>query len=90
MYTIQSVSDEGKYYLINGWYKYKVYWQEADNCVPHTVFKSEKSAKASLTKLLKYMMEEYGNDDFTMVELVWNEKYNVYNFIELYPIKISK
>ena len=29
-YTIKSVSDEGIYYLVNGWNKYKTFWISQD------------------------------------------------------------
>lgn len=89
MYTIKSISNEGTWYLVNGWWKYKTYWQEFDNCVPHTVFKRKADAKRSLTNLLKYMMAEYGNDDFTIVKFEWNEKGYCYDEIEIEKIIID-
>ena len=86
MYTIKSVSNEGTWYLINGWWKHKAYWQELDNCNLNTVFRRKSDAKRSLTKLLKYMMAEYGNDDFTLVMLEWNEEKCCYDEIEIEKI----
>ena len=86
MYTIKSVSHEGIWYLVNGWWKYKAYWQKLDNCNLNTVFRRKSDAKRSLTKLLKYMMAEYGNDDFTLVMLEWNEEKCCYDEIEIEKI----
>lgn len=90
MYTIKSVSHEGTWYLVNGWWKYKTYWQQKDHCGWETTFKREADAKRSLTKLLKDMMEEYGDDQFIMVRFDYDERHYCYNEVELYEIKIEK
>lgn len=66
MYTIKSVSDEGEYYLVNHWNKHHKFWQSKSQIALNNVFLDEKSAKTSLTKLLK-IMPDYINDNFTMV-----------------------
>ena len=73
-YTIKSVSNEGVYYLVNGWYKHKTFWisQEQLDSNPNYYinnyfFKTKASAKSRLTKLLK-IMSEYRTDVFTMIE----------------------
>jgi len=68
MYTIKSVSEEGEYYLVNHWYKFKAIWQRKEKITTKRIFKDEKSAKASLTKLLK-VMPEYANDKLIMVQV---------------------
>ena len=89
MYTIKSVSHEGTWYLVNGWWKYKAYWQEFDQCVPESLFKRKADAKRSLTKLLQYTMAEYGNDDFTLVKLEWDDEYWCYTEKEIEKITID-
>lgn len=73
-YTIKSTSNEGIYYLVSGWYKHKKIWiSEAKvfediQKAKDMFFTSESYAKANLTKLLKVMGEEYGDDSFEVVE----------------------
>ena len=86
LYTIKSISDDGEWYLVNGWWKHKAYWQQKDNCTIATTFKRIQDAKRSLTKLLK-VMEEYRTDDFTIVELEWNALHQCYDTTELEAIK---
>ena len=71
-YTIKSVSDEGVYYLVNGWEKCKTFWfnersvlQDTENA-KRFFFNKPGHAKASLTKLLK-IMPDYISDEFTLV-----------------------
>lgn len=90
MYTIKSVSNEGIWYLINGWWKYKAYWQERDNCTLFTMFSRPQDAKRSLTKLLKYMMAEYGDDDFTLVKFDYDENGCCYSETEIEKIIIDR
>ena len=66
-YTIQSISYEGTYYLVNGWEKHKAFWVKKDE-IHKAIFKKEKDAKMSLTKLLK-IMDDYKDDIFTMCEI---------------------
>lgn len=88
MYTIKSTSNDGIWYLINGWWRHKAYWQQYDNCSPDTTFKRISDAKRGLTNLLKYMMAEYDNDDFTLVEFTWNDKAYCYEEREIEKIII--
>lgn len=90
MYTIKSVSNEGTWYLINGWWKYKAYWQKKDNCTLFTMFSRPQDAKRSLTKLLKHTMAEYGDDDFTLVKFDCNESGCCYSEKEIEKIIIDK
>ena len=56
MIRVKSISDDGVYYLVNGWYKYQNFWHkngEDQRC--H--FKDIKTAKTSLTKLLNQFPE---------------------------------
>lgn len=72
-YTIKSVSDEGIYYLVNGWEKAKTFWLSEEKVLRDVenakrfFFNKPSQAKASLTKLLK-IMEDYRNDSFEVVE----------------------
>lgn len=66
MFSIKSISDEGEYYLVNHWYKYKSFWQHKNDLSLDSTFINAKDAKTSLTKLLK-TMPEYGRDTFTLV-----------------------
>lgn len=65
-YTIKSESEEGTYYLVKDWNKHKTFWKEKEKMKPDMLYKTERAAKASLTKLLK-IMEDYRNDKFTVV-----------------------
>lgn len=66
-YTIKSISEEGEYYLVNGWRKHKAYWVDKKKLKPDMLFSSVKRAKISLSHLLK-IMEEYQSDTFEVVE----------------------
>lgn len=72
-YTIKSTSNEGVYYLVNGWNKCKTFWFNQKSVLENTenakrfFFKTPSQAKASLTKLLK-IMSDYKNDNFELVE----------------------
>lgn len=68
MFTIKSISDEGEYYLVNHWNKYHKFWQRKDQITLDSVFFDERSAKTSLTKLLK-VMPDYSTDNFAMVRV---------------------
>lgn len=73
-YTIKSTSDEGIYYLVNGWAKYNTFWigeEEVKKDKQKHIdkfFNKPSHAKASLTKLLK-IMEDYRTDKFELVEI---------------------
>jgi hypothetical protein len=73
-YTIKSTSDEGVYFLVNGWEKHKTFWiSESDvqrdiEKAKTKFFSAPRFAKASLTKLLK-VMDDYKNDKFELVEI---------------------
>ena len=72
-YTIKSISDEGIYYLVNGWNKHKAFWIDEKSVMENIekaqrfFFNKPSQAKASLTKLLK-VMPEYSVDKFEAVE----------------------
>lgn len=66
LYTIKSVSDDGIFYLVNGWRKKFSFWKKWISFQKDDFFKSEASAKASLTKLLK-VMGDYVDDIFYIV-----------------------
>ena len=72
-YTIKSTSEEGVYYLVNGWNKCKTFWfneksvmEDKENAKKY-FFNKPEQAKASLTKLLK-VMPDYVNDEFELAE----------------------
>lgn len=72
-YTIKSTSNEGIYYLVNGWRKCNTFWFNEKSVLENTefakkyFFNTPSQAKASLTKLLK-VMDEYATDKFELVE----------------------
>lgn len=72
-YTIKSTSDEGVYYLVNGWNKCKTFWFGEESVMEDMgnakrfFFNKPSQARASLTKLLK-IMPDYINDKFEVVE----------------------
>lgn len=72
-YTIKSTSEEGIYYLVNGWNKCKTFWFSEKSVMEDIenakifFFNKPSQAKASLTKLLK-VMSDYADDKFEMVE----------------------
>ena len=67
-YTIESVSEEGSYYLVNHWEKHKHFWVEKSKLKPSMLFKREQDAKTSLKKLLK-SMPEYADDAFALIKV---------------------
>lgn len=74
-YTIESTSDEGVYYLVNGWYKHFAFWIRKKDYnankaryMPIITFKTIGSAKSNLTKLVK-IMPEYADDVFRICEI---------------------
>ena len=66
MYAMKSVSDEGTWYLVNGWNRNKSFWK--DEISDKTLFKRRMDCQASLTKLLK-VMPEYSTDKFEIIEV---------------------
>lgn len=72
-YTIKSTSDEGVYFLVNGWEKHRTFWISEEDVnkniekAKSLFFTAPRFAKASLTKLLK-IMDDYKNDKFELVE----------------------
>lgn len=68
VYTIRSESEDGVYFLVNGWNKSKEFWKNPMQMHVTEYFKREQDAKASLTKLLK-VMPEYRTDKFTVVKV---------------------
>lgn len=73
-YTIKSTSEEGIYYLVNGWNKCKKFWLpeksvlEDNQYAIRFLFNKPAQAKASLTKLLK-VMPEYATNTFELIEI---------------------
>lgn len=67
MFTIKSISQEGTYFLVNHWKKNMAFWKLPSEITVNEMFSSVRTAKTSLTKLLK-IMEEYHNDQFYIVE----------------------
>lgn len=71
-YTIKSTSEEGIYYLVNGWNKCKAFWFNEKSVMgdpefaKRFFFNKPSQAKASLTKLLK-IMPDYADDKFEAV-----------------------
>lgn len=63
MIRVKSESSEGIYYLVNGWNKNKAFWYKNGND-QIVMFKDMRSAKTSLTKLLK-IMPDYEEDIIT-------------------------
>jgi hypothetical protein len=72
-YTIKSTSDEGVYFLVNGWEKHYTFWISEEDVKRNPdkakamFFTAPRFAKASLTKLLK-VMDDYKTDTFELVE----------------------
>ena len=79
-YVIQSISNEGIYYLCNGWNKHKTYWVEYGK-LDKAIFKTIGQAKSSLTKLLK-IMEDYKEDNLSVCKI-----YDNYDIIEIEELK---
>ena len=71
-YTIKSTSDEGVYFLVNGWEKHKTFWiskaefEKDIEKAKSMFFSAPRYAQASLTKLLK-VMDDYKTDTFELV-----------------------
>lgn len=68
MYTVKSESAEGVYYLCNHWYKNNTFWIEESEIKESKIFKTIRSAKSSLTKLLK-VMPDYKDDKLSLVKV---------------------
>lgn len=80
-YTIRSTSEDGVFYLVNHWNKYGAFWKRARAMTEDMLFKHQRDARASLTKLLK-VMPEYENDTFEMFTVVkWDGSDNLYPLI---------
>ena len=69
-YTIKSSSEEGVYYLVNGWNKNRAFWVTEKN-IDKAIFKTIGRAKTSLTKLLK-IIDDYKTDTFELVAITEN------------------
>ena len=65
-YVIRSKSDDGTYFLVNGWNKLKRIW--AKRYLPDTYFHTKGAAKSSLTRLLK-VMPEYRFEIFDILHI---------------------
>lgn len=68
MFTVKSTSHEGVYFLVNHWQKNKTFWIEPEKAKPEMMFLSPRTARSSLTKLLK-IMPDYKTDKFELVEV---------------------
>lgn len=68
LYTIKSTSDDGVYYLVNGWNKHKKFWIEPQKVKKEMLFQRPVDAKRSLTKLLK-IMTEYQTDKMELIDI---------------------
>ena len=72
-YTIKSTSEDGVFYLVNGWYKHRMIWISEKKVMENKEFSKKyffqkpQHAKASLAKLLK-VMTEYKDDCLEMVK----------------------
>lgn len=66
MYTVQSTSREGVYFLVNGWNKHHTFWVKINELKPSMLFKRPQDARANLTKLLK-IMPDYKSDKFEVI-----------------------
>lgn len=72
-YTYKSTSEDGVYYLVNGWKRCKTYWFNEKSVFENLenakrfFFNTPGQAQASLTKLLK-IMPDYATDTFELVE----------------------
>ena len=69
MYTIKSVSADGTYYLVNGWYTYKKWWTRTYDGMANG-FKTPGLAMRSLNKLINYE-PDFLKDTFTLMK--WGE-----------------
>ena len=65
-YTIQSVSEEGTYYLCKNWNKNKTFWKEKDCLKDSDLYKSPSYSIRSLKKVLE-MLPDYATGKFTLV-----------------------
>jgi len=67
-YAIMSVSEEGTYYLVNGWNKNRSFWLKK---IDHrTVFKRPQDATRSLNHLLS-IMPDYKGDELSLMRVVF-------------------
>ncbi len=75
LYTVKSVSDEGEYYLVKDWRKNKELWVSKSrmDSNPQYWFTSSAKALQSLKSLLNVMFDDYGSDDFFVVDNKGNE-----------------
>lgn len=72
MYSIQSESEDGIYYLVNGWKKHDAFWKPLDKLRQDMCFKTLADAKRSLAKLLK-AMPDYALDRLDGYEIICSE-----------------
>lgn len=75
--TVRSVSQDGVYYLVNGWKKHRAFWVRRENLRPEIGFKNSGYAIRSLRKLL-IAMPEYRSDRFDMVTIENGQEVSVY------------
>ena len=65
-FTIQSISEDGTYYLVKDWRKHKVMWVKKENIKPEYLYASETYAKKGMEKLLN-IMTDYATDELSVV-----------------------
>lgn len=66
--TIRSISQDGEFYLVSGWGKFKGFWVKQSELRPEMMFSAERYAKRSLDRLIQ-VMPEYKHDTFHIVEV---------------------
>ena len=66
MFVIKSTSDEGIYYLVNGWNKHNSFWLR--NISYKTAFKRKQDAMRSLNRLLE-IMPDYRSDRLELIRV---------------------
>lgn len=74
MIRVKSVSKEGVYYLVNGWNKYKSFWEKNGNS-SIVLFPNIGIAKRSLSILLKNM-PDYADDEFIFEEVEQKRRFD--------------
>ena len=73
MYTIKSVSEEGVYFLVRGWYQHRKIWAKQTELNSDMLFKKPGFARRARNSLLK-VMPEYKTDIFYLVFVDPEEK----------------
>ena len=80
MYAMKSTSEDGVWYLVNGWNKHKAFWK--DTISDWTLFKRRQDAYVGLTKILKIYDDidpSFRNHKYELIEVEKNvTKYQCY------------